>query len=360
MRKFIVNLSLFLVCSVISVIVLEALVRKILPVYDPSGMLCLQYYPDQDLVLCPKNFTGRQWKNTGDYDAPVNINRFGFRDKKDFAQASADDLFAVGDSFCFGWGVEEQSRYSDQVGKILGVTVYNIGSPSADIEDYKKIVAYAIANGAHIKNLVISVCMENDLRNYDEGKAVGSAADDRRALRSYYARSKPALSFDGIKMWLSKKSALYLAFSAIAHENKIMRNFFLKAKLIRDNYDDFIWKEYPYPEWEKKIFSSAKKIVALTKPYNSVVVIVPDRGLWVRNYGSPSRVHNRFVSLLREEGIKVVDLRPFFEESGDPLQYYFKQDGHWNAKGHLKAAEVVSAFLAEDRKLYNPVKNSYN
>ena len=50
----------------------------------------------------------------------------------------------------------------------------------------------------------------------------------------------------------------------------------------------------------------------------------------------------RFVSALESRGMTVVDLRPEFEENGEPFSYHFENDGHWNELGHALAAEVIA------------------
>jgi hypothetical protein len=90
-------------------------------------------------------------------------------------------------------------------------------------------------------------------------------------------------------------------------------------------------------------------------------VIIPSRALWVGdNRAVENSVHNKLVSLLAASGINVVDLRACLEEGHDPLRYYFKQDGHWNRQGHLKAAQAIAAFLEKNREnriLYNLKQN---
>lgn len=74
----------------------------------------------------------------------------------------------------------------------------------------------------------------------------------------------------------------------------------------------------------------------------AVVLIIPSRALWTGgNEEVERKVQNRFVSLLREAGIKLVDPTPRFEENGKPLEYYFATDPHWTADGHRLAAEEL-------------------
>src|SRR6185503_148031 len=81
--------------------------------------------------------------------------------------SGADSIFVVGDSFAFGWGVEEPQRFSNVLEERLGRLVFNISTSGVDFDGYDRLREYAEKNGAHIGTLIVSVCMENDLRVYE-------------------------------------------------------------------------------------------------------------------------------------------------------------------------------------------------
>lgn len=345
-KNFFVKLLLFAGALVVSVAVLEFLIRALLPIYDPRGMLDSKYYPDEDVVLCPKNFVGRLWKNTGDYNVSVSINKYGFRDKKDLSFSAPTDLFVLGDSYSLGWGVEQERRYSDLLESILGIPVYNISVPAGDIDNYQKLLTYVQTKGAKVNNLIITVCMENDLRNYD--LQTKPPPEAREASRRKVRRRPPQLllyrRFAMIKLWLAKNSATYHAFTAMMHQNDTLKKIAVKLGLIIENYAGMQKNIYS----DKVISSTARKLLDLSRPFHAMVVIIPSRGLWVgENQKTELAVHNKLVSLLNGLKMNVIDLRPYFEEGDNSFQYHFKNDGHWNERGHLKAAEVIANFLSK-------------
>jgi len=59
----------------------------------------------------------------------------------------------------------------------------------------------------------------------------------------------------------------------------------------------------------------------------------------------PDPHHREFYSLLRGEGVKVVDLTGPFREGPDPERgpYYCRRDSHWSGTGCVKAAELIAA-----------------
>src|SRR5262249_7665883 len=116
----------------------------------------------------PRGAVLRQTKNTGDYDVEVRFNDLGFRDEKLLATATNAALFVVGDSFAFGWGVSAKDRFSERLEVILNRQVFNIAVPGTDLNGYYRLIRYAEKNGVAVKNVILSVTMENDIHAYDD------------------------------------------------------------------------------------------------------------------------------------------------------------------------------------------------
>ena len=73
-----------------------------------------------------------------------------------------------------------------------------------------------------------------------------------------------------------------------------------------------------------------------------MILIIPSRALWSGDHqASERRVHERFVGLLRQTGLTVIDMKSAFEQKGNPLGRYFITDPHWNPSGHAAAAEAL-------------------
>lgn len=132
----------------------------------------------------------------------VSFNKLGFRDKKALAASGPADWHVLGDSFSMGWGVQEQERYSSMLQSQLSTNVYNIAIPT-DIQGYARLAAYAQRSGSSIENLIVGICMENDLRLYDVDPDIGGLAENlAKRPRS-----------PNLRTWLKTHSAVYLALS---------------------------------------------------------------------------------------------------------------------------------------------------
>jgi hypothetical protein len=336
---------MFAVSMLVSIIGLEIGIRYFLPVYDPSGEL--EFRGNQDGVPLLMKKTNRMWKNTGDYDVKVDVNQYGLRDTKDFKDSTAQDWFVVGDSFSMGHGVEASERYSNILQKKSGIRVYNISIPG-DLTGYEILIAYAQKNGATIENLIIGFCMENDVLNYTE-----TSTSPKSEVHEEKNGILEDLKYDFLvlKYYLKMHLATYNACVSVAKQSQWLRQVALDFKIIGDPKAIYPARQYS----KENLLSSVGKLVSIAKNFNTLVLIIPSRGLW---YGDgkadEKRLHREFVSRLTQEGLTFIDLRPIFEASGNPLQYHFQYDGHWNRLGHEKAADVIFQHFAATQHLSSP------
>lgn len=313
-----------LVAGCIAVGLMEGLTRLFLPAFDPSGRFEFRHRMGS-LWLGQPGITQRQIKNTGDYDVAVSINRHGLRDTGDIAEATAGDLVVVGDSFAWGWGVEADERFSNRLQTLTGRRTFNLATPT-NIAGYGALLAYAQSLGARIGQVVVAVCLENDLGVYG---AVDEPAEDRTA---------------GWKEWLAERSAAYLLLTTVAHQTPWLNALAVRAGVIIPNLEGISKNDYE----PAAIESSADKLQELSKRYRLLVVLIPSRALWVgENRAVEDRVHKAFAAALAGRGVAMLDLRPLFEKEGAPLAYHFANDGHWTARGHELAAEAIARCLAE-------------
>lgn len=337
-RNTLVNWGIFFISSMVTLFLIELMMRLIYPACDPRGRV--QFSKNENgVVTAEPNFEGRQWKNSGDFDVSISINQYGFRDSKDFRNAKSEDIFLIGDSFSFGHGVEEENRFSNVMQKLTSdsIQIFNLGISGTHFLHYEKSIHYAKENGATIKNIIIGVCMENDILDY------ASKLENPNRKNNI-----------GIKEWLSRKSTLYNFIAIQLQTNEKLRTSFKKLGLINDEL-----KTFPFaPFSEREINSSLVQLKALIADYNSLVVLIPSRLNWIADRKEDANSsHQRWKKVLEENQIPYLDLKPFLDQySADPLKtLFFQNDGHWNVQGH---EIVASAILKEwmDRNKKHPIK----
>ena len=328
-RKIFISIGLMAISVAVGVLLLEFGVRILLPQYDPSGQIRFTRL-DDGTPIGPANETLVQIKNTGDFSVDVTFNKYGFRDDKDLAAATDDSIFVVGDSFSFGWGVEQSERYSNVLQEMTGRKVFNISIPT-DLEGYEQLVAYAKRKGAQINSLIIGLCMENDIRRYGVQQTETPAATQGSSI-GYLGL---------VKGWLQAHSALYFYLTTVVQTQPWLRDQFVRAGLIIPNLEGI-----QAPELDPKAFtSSVERLVTLAGGQKTMILVIPSRWLWVgesTRRQAVSELHDRMVAELRSRGLQVVDPRAFMETNGPPLKYHFKNDGHWRAEMHRIAAKMLA------------------
>lgn len=332
---FAASLLVLIISVAVSLIAAEWGIRLVLPHFDPTGQIEFTSLPG-GIGIGPPNAVLRQVKNTGDFDVTVRFNALGFRDDKLVSSSNAGSIFAAGDSFTFGWGVRQEDRFSDQLAARLGRMVFNIAIPG-DFDDYAALIAYAERNGAVIGTLVVGVCMENDLLDYTvKAKAAEVRGPEPTGFGAWLSRVKP---------WLRDRSALYFLVTSTIHAHPVLKEMAVKVGLLVPNLQLISLNIS-----DDVVRASVERLKTLVRDRRAVVLIIPARHLWVgsdSNRKAMAHVHDAFTRAAAEAGLVVVDPRARIEASGRPLTYHFDNDGHWNAKGHALAAEMLAERISQ-------------
>ena len=325
--------SIFFVFALLfSIMVVEGAIRVLFPKYDPSNHLTFPEIADGTPQPRTIGFQKRQIKNTGDYDVEVSINKYGLRESKELSGSDANSIFAVGESFTFGWGVEEKDRFSNVVETLLGRQVFNIVTPTS-IRYYGKQLEYAERNGAKITTVIVGFFMDSDLYDYEHELYAHDGALHTTTTR---------LFLDGVRALLKDNSALYFVITSWIHASPALQEYAVALGLISPDgakFDSAMFIK------NSTIESAADELSRLVQNKKSVVLIIPSRALWLGNVASRKQalsIHMAFLDNLEKRHLNYVDMRLHFEELGKPLQYHFPYDAHWNVAGHLLAGKKLA------------------
>jgi len=333
--------GIVLLSATVTLFLVEFAVRLALPAYDPSGHITFIEESGDTPLLGHANTVQRQIKNTGDFDVTVRFNAYGLRDSKDLSKAGKDDLFLVGDSFPFGWGVELRDRLSEQLETLTGRPVYNLSSGGGSFDGYSTMIDYARKKGATIGKTILAVNMENDIHSYDPAEAAAAAKRNDPTGLNFGPR------FRVLKVKLMENSALYFMTTTIVHNNAALRGIAVKTGLITPNLKGVKSRDFD----PKVILSSANRLKRLMETYPGIAVLIPSRANWVGSRKQETRrIHQSFKDELSRLGVNTLDLLPIFDDQEKPLLFYFKNDAHWNPLGHRLAAEAVAASIQATAK----------
>lgn len=328
------KISIGLVALILFGAAQEFAIRLTLPAFDPSGNLQFTMDPESNLLLGRPGSSQRQVINAGDYDVTVEFNRFGLRDPRDISQGRAGDIYVVGDSFAFGWGVEEKQRFSSRLGALTDRKTYNLATP-ADFNGYIRLLEDARARGAKIQRIVLAVNMIDDIRDYD------AMAREKTTAKTKSEPTDAGLRLLDIKVFMLRHSSLYFLATSLVHRVAWLKELLIRAGLITPIRH--MPNRLPGPEI---IDNSVRKLVEIGRRYNMTLLVIPSRGLWIGDKRAEvDRVHRSFIAGLNSADLKFIDLRPALEKGGAPMGYHFVNDGHWRPRGHELAARALAEVL---------------
>ena len=329
--RIVPNLLLLVATVAICLGLLEYAVRRLFPLFTLKGQVPFQLTTNNVALGRPME-TVRQATPKGDYDVVFRFNADGFRDSKRLSEATEDDWFALGDSFTMGWGLKEEQRFSNLLEHEFQqqgahARVFNIAIPE-NIIGYQRLLKYAETHGAKVRHLVVGICMENDLRDYSDGKSSWDPAADAAMTKK-----------NAMREWLKRHCALYVGASYLFQKSEFTRGLLIKMGIAR-SIDELSGKNV----WNEAVIrTSREELVKLVSGRDAMILIIPARRLWTGdNIDVEQRVHTAFVKQLEEARLNVLDLKPALEQGGDPLGNYFKTDPHWNARGHAVAARELA------------------
>ncbi len=337
MRRIIINSALLVGVFVIGIVMMEAAIRILFPIYDPSGQVEFVKGTNSRPPLGEPNTELRQTKLAGDYDVSVAFNEHGLRDRHNLATGTADDVYVVGDSFSFGWGVEASERYSNVLEAISGRRTFNVAIPG-DFDAYHRLLSYAKSLGADVKNIIIGVCMENDLHLYNDPTQLALSDEINTSAAA-------GINLHTFKEYLTTRSAIYKLVATSIHRSNSLKQLAIKFGLIVE-----INQSIPDGTInDDRISASVRKLREISAAYNTKILIIPSRALWVgKQMEAADKAHTSFVTALKAAKFKVIDMRPVFESLGNPMQFHFKNDGHWTPKAHALAANALYESVKEN------------
>lgn len=279
-------------------------------------------------------FNGWFSQNNGDFRTHIRINEFGLRNDQPISSANGA-IWVVGDSMTFGWGVEEDERYSTIIGKDLRLSTYNVASPGTDVCGYRALIERMPAS-TKPSAVVIGLVLENDLRSYDCN------------ARSKAVPADEPLGLIDAKVWLTGNSSLYNVLALTLKKVDIVRQILMAVGLV--NKEHTYKRFFSSNEVAAVVASTAVNIATLCRdvPPNTpcAVLVMPAR---FEILNGDTIYHAARVALgkaLVDKGIGIIDPFNAFKAAGF-APTHFAHDGHWSTLGHQIAADAVAHWLRQ-------------
>lgn len=322
----------------------EALLRLVMPHWREfySGRFMSPVaLPGYTPVMAGRpGFDGYFAQNNGDFRIRIQLNELGHRNPEQASEATGQ-IWAIGDSMTFGWGVERAEMYSEVLEKKLGVPVYNLASPGTDICGYQTMVAQ-MPKDARPAAIVVGLILENDVRMYDcpaEAKASAAAQMVRPDTGG-------GLSLLEIKQYATQKSALYNFFAVSLKRVALVQDILVRLRLL--NKPHAVQKKIEsekLPELAASTVNELVRLKSMLPPASSFLVMVVPTRFEIRD-SMPLHwdLRRAIETELVGRGISSVDPLDAFKAKGFDATH-FRHDGHWSVLGHRIAAEAIAGSL---------------
>jgi len=350
-RGILINLSLMIISTLFALFLSEIALRLI-------GLEPLYVSPERDRFWKYDSLLGwaHQPGQEGIFETPqfrtaVRINEKGLRDRGHSYEPENDveRVLVLGDSFAWGYGVEESERFSQLLEKSLGVEVIN-----ASVSGYstdQELLWYRNEGIKYETNLVILVIAGNDVGDNDQQlvstiyyKPKFVIEDGELVLTGYPV---PKTSTQGKFIYsLSQRSAL--AFFLVQRYFDLL-SLYGQTKVNSDQANsprsDINAEREPF----KLTIALVDEIRNIAESRKSKFMIVTTDRWW--NYRS-EETYEDFITTLQGEGFLVLDVEsmPGF----DPEEMLIPDDGHWNPSGHEFVSVKIKALIETHQLLGQP------
>jgi len=320
----------------------------------------LQPVPDKHpltdwIDVFPPGYSGTL--TSKEFTVDVRAGSLGLRVRDlDFAALSTEHPYLfIGDSYFFGWGVEQEQRLSELFGSKIAedgrpAPVVNLSFPGWGTYHYLAVWEQFVPQ-LKPRFVIIGMFIGNDFtddlkQSWRSHEAGGASVAPENRPTSLFLRFKlaaremistsPVLSVVNHALWMSP--AFRSLFSGLEIRND-------RIALYETASSDL--QKQLYAATESALDSLARLSHAQGVPL--LVVLIPDhlqvlmsdlfRGY---DFDKPQRTIQAF---LHERGIACFDLLPIFRGTPSPDEMFFREDKHWNAKGHAFVAEALRQCL---------------
>ena len=316
-----------------------------LPMCQPDPRTVWRYKPNLALTY-----------RAPEFEMAVRTNDEGLRSASAAAEGRPTILF-MGDSFTFGWGVGEERRFSELIGRTLGdVRIVNAGHWMYSFD--QQLVLLKELVGKYRPAVVVQGFYWLHVRT------LFNHALQRGPDGALLAVQAPSLRVDGRGVlrfhsdWIDDPP---LGSQLLALGARFVLNRDLRRQAAR-------WVDYMQPgsDTDSNLWAETDDIVGETiallrrEGIAYVPFLIPTSvelgsnawahvGWWEKDppagvdLGLPAR---RLAAMFDKRATAVIDLAAPLKALGGPSLYY-TLDGHWNEAGHRAAGEILTPAVAK-------------
>lgn len=287
---------------------------------------------------------------TQHFDVPVMTNSAGLRGEREYDTAkpkSVTRLLVLGDSFVFGFGVNEEDTFARRLeNRDTLLEVLNFGVPGYGIDQI--LLQYrSFAQKYETDLVLIGVFPEMFWR-------ATRAFTDSGYAKPYFILSKgKRLLLKNVPVpepYKLRNDQFPDLVEAGSFERLLIKSAFyrlLKPRLLKLGRNLRMIDPETSEEWivGREILYQLTQEIRAAKAIPVLVILPPDR--WVQSDRKTS-LRKSLLRFSERHDVKMIDLTPYFTEAvkkSKLTDYYMEGDWHWTAQGHKLAADKISQYL---------------
>ena len=352
------NILLILFSLFASLIFVEGLFRILVPNFKATSDE-INHYCKYDPLLGWKNkpgATGRFIKK--DFNTFIRINKKGLRDKQRNYKKQGPRIIALGDSFIWGYGVEQNERVTDILeDKLDGVEVVNMGC-SGYGNDQEMLLLLTQGLKYNPDMIIFNIHFISDIISNADSMAYGYYKplfiidEDNLAIKNVILPKNGV--GDILNFWLSDHLA---SWNCIKHRiyNKLPVQYYFAKYLnkLTGTGNQNTYRSNGDPE--KIMLSIMLKIKDIADKAGAklLFVLIPYIKEGAIKVSQDSQLDS-FMALIKQYDIKTLELEQAFTEffkNNPGKTLTFKNDIHWNQSGHRVAAGAIYKFMLKNKDL---------
>lgn len=286
----------------------------------------------------------------GDRETPLHTNSLGFRGQREYAAHKPEGVrrtLVLGDSFVFGFGVRDEETFSAILeSRDPSLEMVNAGVPGYGID---QIFLSFSTLGKSLKPDYVLIGIFPD----DFWRATRAFADTGHAKPYFSLSAKGDLVLHNVPVpppYTLQTNQYPQLIDRGPVENLLQRSTVYRKvrKAVLKIGKSLNWVDWSSEdEWilGRVILTQLIREVREAGAHPLVVIIPPER--WMKDEHWDA-IQLSLLRFFRREGVDFLDLTPGFAKAvrrHGSAPYYIEHEGHWTAKGHLLAADLITAFL---------------
>jgi hypothetical protein len=361
MKKVLPNLLVALLSITVSLALGEIIARKIYKEKRTESQqprthwvqvperIWTEYHPALGWYHQPNKYV---MLTTDHFKSGVRINSAGFRGIREYDQkkpAGVTRILTFGDSFVFGFGVEEEQVFTKVLEeKHSKLELPNVGIPGFGLD--QMLVAYREIGKKYETDYVLIGIFEEDFwRNLRAFADSGHAKpyfilqkDGKLSLKNNPVPQPFELNknqFPEVIEYSTFESLLRHSFLYRQLKKSFGRLGINLGLLDPDRSEEWILGRAILQQFLQEIRAAGAK---------PLLMVLPPKN-WVESDRKTS-LQKSLNKFSQRESVDLIDLTPIFREaikSSTITTYYIEGDWHWTAKGHALAAQTLERYLKD-------------